>query len=67
MRHYNEIYHKSMVDNWRKMANIPETITDRAIFDKIEELSLHVSSSQTDEENNAELNALRQEFNLMEQ
>ena len=66
MRKYDSIYHKSMVDNWRRMANIPDTVSDIDIYNKVEELVFHVSSSKTNEENNEELNALRQEFNLPE-
>ncbi len=59
-RTYNPDAHKPMVDNWRRVANIPDSCNDRAIYNTIEASGLHYSSGQTDEENAENIAILRE-------
>lgn len=64
MRKFDANYHTSIVRNYRSIAKIPDTITDKQIFDAVEKAMIHVTSSNTDQENADEIIALRTELNL---
>lgn len=52
------------VRNWRTFAKLPDEITDEAIFAIVQKESLHYSTANSDEENQAEVDFLRQELGL---
>lgn len=57
---FNPIYHTAMVQNWRRIANIPENCTDEMIYNVVTNNDLHYSSGQSEEENNAMIEELRE-------
>jgi hypothetical protein len=54
----------AMVGNWRRIANLPDSVPNDAIFTIIETESLSYSSGNTDEENQDAIDYLRQELGL---
>jgi hypothetical protein len=54
----------AMVGNWRRIANLPDTVTDDAIFTIVDTERLSWGSGYTDEENEESVSYLRQELGL---
>jgi hypothetical protein len=40
-----------MIDNYRRLANLPDTVTDARIWEAVKDGAYHISSGQSDEEN----------------
>ena len=57
-------YATAMVSNWRRIAEIPESVPDDLIYKIVMRESLHVSLGKSDEENQGEIDYLRQELGL---
>ena len=57
---FNPIYHTSIAQNWRRIANIPDNCTDEMIYNVVTNNDLHYASSQTDDENNEMIEMLRE-------
>jgi len=54
----------AMVGNWRRIADLPETVSNDAIFTIVERESLHISSSTPELEAQETVAYLRQELGV---
>ena len=61
---YSVIQHKAIVDNYRRMAKVPETITDEEIYRAWAIHTIHVSSAMGKDEIQDELEYLREKLGL---